>query len=230
MHKTFLFAGSSSLIATHTASLLNKEGHRVIGISTKPQNDGLYDQFFNVPNYREGSYPVIDEPLDGLVYFPGTINLKPINRLTAEDFFRDFEINAIGAAICVRTYLANLKQTDHPSVVLFSSVAASLGLPFHVSVSMAKGAIEGLTKALAGELSPTIRVNCIAPSMVNTPMAAKFLDSLEKRDAVKKRNPLRKVGEPGDVANMVKFLLQEDSNWMTGEVLRVDGGMHGIRN
>jgi 3-oxoacyl-[acyl-carrier protein] reductase len=229
MSKNFLFAGASSAIAQQTATLLQQEGHRVLAISTKPPTDG-YDQAFLIERYTQGSFPVIEEPLDGLVYFPGTINLKPFNRLTLADFTRDYEINALGAALFIQQYLPNLKKTEIASIVLISSVAASLGLPFHGSISMAKAALEGLTKALAAEFAPSIRVNCIAPSMVDTPLASKFVDTPEKRDQLAKRNPLRKIGTPADVANMISFLLRDQSQWMTGQVLSVDGGMAALKN
>lgn len=229
MSKNFLFAGASSAIAQQTAPLLQQEGHRVLAISTKPLTDG-YDQAFLIERYSQGSFPVIEEPLDGLVYFPGTINLKPFNRLTPADFTRDYEINALGAALFIQQYLPNLKKTESASIVLISSVAASLGLPFHGSISMAKAALEGLTKALAAEFAPSIRVNCIAPSMVDTPLASKFVDTPEKRDQLAKRNPLRKIGTPADVANMISFLLRDQSQWMTGQVLSVDGGMAALKN
>lgn len=229
MSKNFLFAGASSAIARQTAILLQQEGHRLLAISTKPLTDG-YDQSFMIDRYSQGSFPVIEEPLDGLVYFPGTINLKPFNRLTSADFTRDYEINALGAALFIQQYLPNLKKTENASIVLISSVAASLGLPFHGSISMAKAALEGLTRALAAEFAPSIRVNCIAPSMVDTPLASKFVDTPEKRDQLAKRNPLRKIGTPADVANMISFLLRDQSQWMTGQVLGVDGGMVALKN
>lgn len=229
MSKNFLFAGASSAIARQAATLLQRENHRVFGISTKPLPDG-YDQSFLIERYSQGFFPVLDQPLDGLVYFPGTINLKPFSRLTPADFTRDYEINALGAAMLIQHYLINLKKNEHASVVLISSIAASLGLPFHGSISMAKAALEGLTRALAAEFAPTIRVNCIAPSMVDTPLASKFVDTPEKREQLAKRNPMRKIGTPADIASMITFLLNDDSQWMTGQVLNVDGGMGALKN
>ncbi|MBL0739968.1 SDR family NAD(P)-dependent oxidoreductase [Chryseolinea lacunae] len=227
--KTFLFAGACSAIATQTATILQRDGHTVIGLSTKPDN-GLYSSFHTVTHYDRDNFPLLEGPLNGLVYFPGTINLKSFSRLSPGDFLQDFQVNALGAALFTQHYLSNLKRTDDPSIVFVSSVAASVGLPFHASIAMAKAAVEGLTKALAAELAPAVRVNCVAPSMVNTPLAAKFLDSLEKREQVAKRNPLRKIGQPEDVATVIKFLLQDESSWMTGQIVGVDGGMNFIRN
>lgn len=229
MSKNFLFAGASSSIARETAGILRTEGHRVAGLSTKAVSDG-YDQLYPVERYAPGSFPPLEDPLHGLAYFPGTINLKPFSRLSADDFMRDYEINALGAALFVQQYLPNLKKAESSSIVLISSVAATTGLPFHASISMAKAALEGFTRALAAELAPVVRVNCIAPSMVDTPLAAKFIDTPEKRDQLAKRNPLKKIGMPADVANMVSFLLRDESKWITGQVLSVDGGMGSLKN
>lgn len=123
-----------------------------------------------------------------------------------------------------------MKKSSQASIVLISTVAVSVGLPFHASISMAKGAIEGLTKALSAELAPAIRVNCIAPSLVDTTMAGRFVDTAEKMEQMKKRNPLRKVGEAIDVAHAISFLLTAESSWVTGQVMGIDGGMNAIRH
>ncbi len=227
--KTFLFAGASSAIAKETAVLLRSKGHRVIGIS-RTTNDDCYDQFFEVAHYEFGSFPAIEENLDGVVYFPGTINLKPFARLSATEFRNDLEINTLGAVAFLQSYLSNLKKSSSASVVLISTVAVSTGLPFHSSIAMAKGAIEGLTKSLAAELSPNIRVNCIAPSLVDTPLGNKFINTPEKLELMQKRNPLRKVGDVKDIANAITFLLLDESAWITGQILAVDGGMGTIKN
>ena len=139
--KTFLFAGASSAIAQKTAEVLQEKGHHVIGISTK-ENQATYKHFFQVDSYNFGSFPAIEQDIDGIVYFPGTINLKPFSRLSESEFRNDFEINSIGAVAFVQSYLKNLKSSDHASIVFISSVAVSTGLPVHSSISMAKGAIE----------------------------------------------------------------------------------------
>ena len=217
MQKTYLFAGASSAIAIETAKLLRAEGHTVIGLSTKPENS-IYDDWHQIEAYDFGNFPALTTAIDGLVYFPGTINLKPFARLTAADFNRDL------------SYLGNLKQSNSASIVFISTVAVSTGLPFHASISLAKGALEGLTKALAAELAPAIRVNCIAPSLVNTPLGEKFINTPEKIEQMQKRNPMRKVGEPTDVAQAVAFLLSEKSAWISGQIMAVDGGMGTIKN
>lgn len=229
MQKTYLFAGASSAIAQHAAAMLTSNGHRVVGLSRNPL-DGVYTKTLLMTDYDQAPFPEVDEPLHGLVYFPGSINLKPFNRLQAADFQRDYAINALGAARFVQHYLPAIRKSDSASVVFISSVAASAGLPFHASIAMAKAAVEGLTRALAAELAPTIRVNCIAPSMVETPLTARFIDTPEKRDQLAKRNALRKIGTPADIASMITFLLQEESSWITGQVLGIDGGMSSLRH
>ncbi len=227
--KTYLFAGASSSIAHETAKLLQSKGNKIIGISTKPK-DFNYDDFYQIDSYDFGNYPVLDNPIDGLVYFPGTINLKPFHRLKPEEFINDFNINTLGAVALTQTYLNNLKKVENASIVYISTVAVSIGLPFHASIAMAKGAIEGLTKSLASEYAPAIRVNCVAPSLVNTPLGEKFLSSPEKIESMQKRNPMNKVGEATEVANAIAFLLGGESSWVTGQILAVDGGMSTLKN
>jgi 3-oxoacyl-[acyl-carrier protein] reductase len=228
MNKTYLFAGASSLIAKKTAEILQSRGYRVIGLSTKEQSYE-YDFFFRVKSYEAINLPVIPEMLEGLVYFPGTINLKPFHRFTIQEFKNDYDINTLGALNCIQTYLPNLKESPLASIVLISSVAVKTGMPFHSSIAMAKGAIEGLTKALAAELAPFIRVNAISPSLTNTPLAQRFTNTPDKFDASEKRNPLKKVGKPEELAEAISFLLGQKASWITGQILAVDGGMGTLK-
>jgi NAD(P)-dependent dehydrogenase (short-subunit alcohol dehydrogenase family) len=229
MSKTFIFAGASSAIARQTALFLKEKGHKIIGISTK-SNDELYDEFYQIEKYDLSTFPEIAGTVDGLVYFPGTINLKPFARLTQADFINDLQINSLGAVAFVQAYLNNLKRSHNGSIVFISSVAVSTGMPFHTSIAMAKGGIEGFAKALAAELAPSIRVNCVAPSLVNSPLGEKFINTPEKMEQMQKRNPLRQVGNPADVANAIAFLLSKESAWVTGQVFAIDGGMSTIKN
>ncbi len=224
----YVIAGASSKIAIETAQQLQALGHTVTGISTKPQQ-GDYDRFIQVSAYTAGQLPELGEPINGLVYFPGTIMLKPFRSITEADFMNDFQINCIGATAVIRQYFVPLKKAGNASVVLISSVAAQAGMPFHSSIAMAKGAIESLTRSLAAEFAPDIRVNCVAPSLTATPLSDKFINTPEKMEAIQKKNPLRKIGDPADVANAITYLLTPSSAWVTGQVLAVDGGMGALR-
>lgn len=225
--KTYIFAGASSYVAVAAAQQLTAAGHRVIGISTR-EVVGTYTEHYQVEGYNAGQLPAIAGPVDGLVYFPGTISLKPFRGLTEADFLADYRINCLGAVSVIQQYLASLKQAGIASVVLFSSVAAQRGMPYHASIAMAKAAIEGLTRSLAAEFAPAIRVNCIAPSLTETPLASRLLNTPDKVDAARKRNPMKMVGDPATLANAVAYLLSDASAWTTGQVLAVDGGMAAL--
>ncbi len=230
MSKHYLFAGASSAIAQNLLQQLYAEGHTVTGLSTKDISGLGYNQSFLVSDYSKEYLPNIDGPIDGLVYFPGTINLKPLHRTTEAEFLQEYRINALGAVAVVQQYLANLKSAaPTPSITLISTVAVAQGMTFHTSIAMAKGAIEGLTLALAAELAPTIRVNAVAPSLTASPLADKLINSPEKLEASNKRHPLRRVGQPEDIANAIHFLMGEKASWVTGQILHVDGGMSSVR-
>jgi NAD(P)-dependent dehydrogenase (short-subunit alcohol dehydrogenase family) len=226
--KTYLFAGASSQIALATAQLLQAQGNEVIGLSRQPEIE-IYDQYYQVEGYSKNDFPVIDQTIDGIIYFPGSINLKPFHRLNSADFAHDYQLNALGAVEFTQAYLGNLKASESPAIVYLSSVAATLGLPFHTSIAMAKGAIEALTRSLAAELAPRIRVNCVAPSLTNTDLGNKFLNTPEKFEASQNRNPMKKVGEPQEIAKSIVFLITQDASWITGQVINVDGGMNNLK-
>ena len=171
----------------------------------------------------------LPESIDGFVYCPGSINLKPFHRLTEADFLNDWQINFMGAVKILQAILHNLKNAEKSSVVFFSTVAAGVGLPFHASISAAKAAIEGLTRSLAAELAPKIRVNCIAPSLIQTSLSEKLLNTPAKVEASDQRHPLQRVGQPADIAAMAYFLLSDQSGWITGQVIPVDGGMSTLK-
>ncbi len=170
-----------------------------------------------------------DGALAGLVYAVGTINLKPIGSLTEADFERDWRVNALGAALAMKAATPALKQVEGASAVLFSTVAVRQGFAAHASVSMAKGAVEGLTLALAAELAPKIRVNCIAPSLTRTPLAEALTRNEALAKGVAETHALRRLGEADDVAGLAAFLLGPDSAWITGQVIGVDGGRSTLR-
>ena len=163
--------------------------------------------------------------IDGLVYCPGSINLRPFRGLKLETFESDMQINFFSMVKVIQSILPQLTASNQSSIVLFSSVAASMGMPFHTSVAAAKGAIEGFAKALAAEYAPKIRVNVIAPSLTNTPLADKFLNNETKQEKSAERHPLKRFGQPEDLAQMANFLLSENSSWISGQIMHVDGGM-----
>lgn len=224
--KTYILAGSSSAIAKATSANLTSQGHKVIQIS---RSIAEHDLQFQIDKYETGNFPKLEGKVNGLVYFPGTINLKSFGQLTMQDFQQDFSIHVMGAIAFIKSYLNLLEKDGKSSIILISSVAGSVGMPFHSSVSVSKAAIEGLTKSLAAELAPSVRVNAIAPSLVNTPLGERFINTPEKLSAIEKRNPMRKVGDPAEVANMINFLLSEQSSWITGQIIGVDGGMNNIK-
>jgi len=163
--------------------------------------------------------------LDGLVYCPGSINLRPFKGIKPEAFAADLELNFISLVKVVQSVLPNLLAAEQASVVVFSSIAASMGMPFHTSVAASKGAIEGFAKALAAEYAPKIRVNVIAPSLTDTPLAEKFLNNETKQEKSAERHPLKRFGKPEDSAQMAEFLLSDKSSWISGQIFHVDGGM-----
>lgn len=172
--------------------------------------------------------PTLSDPIDGLVYLPGSINLKPFSQMKLDTFRQDMEINYFGAIRSIQHFLPQL--SEGASIVLMSSVAASIGLNFHSSISGAKGAIEGLTLALSAELAPKIRVNAVAPSITRTPLSEKLLDTPAKTTHASDKHPLKKVGKAEDIAQAIAFLLSKESEWITGQILHVDGGLSSIKN
>ena len=163
--------------------------------------------------------------IDGLVYCPGSINLRPFKGIKPEAFETDLQINFLSLVKVIQSVLPNLLASEQASIVAFSSVAVSMGMPFHTSVAAAKGAIEGFAKALAAEYAPKIRVNVIAPSLTDTPLADKFLNNETKQEKSAERHPLKRFGKPEDSAQMASFLLSDKSSWISGQIFHVDGGM-----
>ena len=225
--KNIVIVGASSGIGAEVAKRLNQAGAKT---STASRSNGT-QLVWDATNPISDLSPILPDQLDGLVYCPGSINLKPFARLTDEDFLNDFELNVLGAIRAIRQAISALKRSGNASVVLFSTVAASQGMNFHASVATSKRALEGLALSLAAEFAGSnIRFNVIAPSLTDTPLAANLLSSPEKQEASAKRHPLGRIGTVSDMAGATLFLLSEDSSWMTGQVLAVDGGMSSIKS
>ena len=224
MAKRVLLVGGATGIGGATKELLFKQGAEVITASRGPGADLPFDA-------RDESAPSWSLPaaLDGLVYFPGTIRLRAFTRLTVGDFWEDLQVNCLGAVRAIQAALPALKEAESASIVLFSTVAVAQGLAMHASVATAKGAVEGLALSLAAELAPRIRVNVVAPSLTDTPLAAALLSDEKRREASANRHPLKRIGDPADSAAIVAFLLSDQSKFMTGQVLRPDGGLSSIR-
>jgi 3-oxoacyl-[acyl-carrier protein] reductase len=222
----FLIVGNTSGIGKELSEHLMSAGNTVFAINRRPTESATQSFCADV---TIDPLPAIVAPLDGIAYCPGSITLKPFRGLKQEDIMKDMQVNLMGAVRVLQQYLPNLKMAAHPSVVLFSTVAVTTGMPYHASIAMAKGAVEGLVRSLAAEWAPTIRVNCIAPSLTDTPLAAKLLETDAKREAGAARHPLKTVGRSEDIARAAMFLLGDSSRFVTGQVLHIDGGMSSVR-
>lgn len=230
MKKNILIIGGSSGIGRSLVDILEDEHNLFVASRsseslanaavTHLQHDVLNDEL-DVNN--------LPEQLDGFVYCPGSINLRPFRGLKPTTFQDDFNLNVVGAVKCLQTVLPRLQKSAQASIVFYSTVAVGTGMPFHASVAAAKGALEGLTRSLAAEYAPKFRVNCIAPSLTNTPLAEKFLNNEAKIEKAEERHPLKKVGSATNIAQMTAFLLGEESQWMTGQILHVDGGIGNLK-
>lgn len=239
MSGTILIYGGTGGIGSETARLLKAKGYHLhlvgrdasrletiaraldAGMSVADVQDP--ESFGRVANEAGNS-------LAGLVYAVGTINLKPLGRLTSADFESDFRLNAMGAALAVQASLPALKAyAGTASVLLFSTVAVAQGFASHASVAMAKGAVEGLTRALGAELAPKIRVNAIAPSLTDTPLAKAITGQPAMAQALGQMHPLARLGTAADSARMAAFLVSDEADWITGQVIGVDGGRSTLR-
>lgn len=222
MKKIIVIGGSKGIGNALVKLLVNN--HKVINISrTAPEmsHDNLEHISCDILN---DDLPNI-ENADGLVYCPGSINLKPISRLSLDDFKNDFEINVLGAVKSIQKYLDVLKKGKNPSIVLFSTVASKLGMPFHASIATSKSGVEGLVKSLGAELAPTIRVNAIAPTVTDTSLASKLLRNDRMIDNMNERHPLKKFLNPEEVAEMANFLLSEKTASISGQIFEMDCGI-----
>lgn len=226
--KKFLIIGGSKGITKAVVQQLSAQGDFCFILSRTTPDFSFNGTHFAL-NVLTDELPTIDA-IDGIVYGVGTINLKPFHRLTMDDFANDWQVNVMGAVKVVQHYLPQLKLSNQGSVVLFSSVAAQRGMPFHASIGAAKGAVEGLVKSLAAELAPKIRVNAIAPSIVDTPLAARILRNETVKENMVAKHPLKRILQPEDVAKTVAFLLNDSSNGITGQIFIQDNGLISISN
>ncbi len=228
--KQYLIIGGSTGIGRALAETLATQAHVTATYAhTQPEPiaNVTYIQFdVTQPNLDTSWMP---EHIDGLAYCVGSITLKPFARIKAEEFTADFQKQTLGAIQCIQAALPALKAAGESSIVLFSTVAVQTGFPFHAMVASSKGAIEGLTRALAAELAPKVRVNAIAPSITQTPLAGSLLNSPEKIEANANRHPLKKIGQPQDIAELAAFLLSEKSSWITGQIHHIDGGISTLK-
>ena len=172
-------------------------------------------------------YLKIEKQIDGLVYFPGTINLRPFRSLKTENFIEDFNVNVLGLITALKFYQKQFNKGA--SVVVFSTVAAKLGMPFHASVSTVKSAVSGLAKSLAAEWAPNVRVNCISPSIFKSEMSKRILSSETMIEKISNNHPMKRHGETNDISSLINFLLSEESSWITGQDFSVDGGMSTLK-
>jgi len=226
MKKNILFIGGSTGIGLETIKLLHEKCNLIVASRTNENLENLDVKHlkFDVLN-DELDLNEIPEILDGFVYCPGSINLRPFRGLKINTFQDDLNINFLSMVKILQQVLNNLKNSECSSIVLYSTVAVKIGMPFHSSISASKGAIEGFAKSLAAEFAPDIRVNVIAPSLTDTPLASRFLNNDLKKEKVGHRHPLKRHGNAIDIANSTAFLLSEESSWLTGQILGVDGGM-----
>ncbi|AEE20954.1 SDR family NAD(P)-dependent oxidoreductase [Dokdonia sp. 4H-3-7-5] len=226
MGKNILLIGGSHGIGFEIASTLHHD-HTVYVASRTNENLGNLDVNYIEYDTEKDELDLsqLPEHIDGFVFCPGTINLKPFKMLSVDTFRDDMELNFLSMIKVVHQIMEHLKKSEQASLVFFSTVAVKVGMPFHTSVAAAKGAIEGFAKALAAEYAPKLRVNVIAPSLTDTPLAKRLLSNDKKKEMMDARHPLKRVGTSQDIANIATFLLSDESSWITGQVIGVDGGM-----
>lgn len=227
-----LVAGGSTGIGSVIIQSLAEQGNQVYVLTRSPEKlsdmSGVTAFPYDVES-ETSQIPELPKTIDGFVYAPGTVNLRPFHRVKEEEYQKDLQINVFGAIKILQSIYKNLRKSSHASIVFFSSVAVQTGLPYHASIAISKGAVEGLTRTLAAELAPKIRVNAIAPSMTDTNLASPFLSNDESRQKYDNNHPLKRIGKPEDIANAALFLLSDKSSWITGEILHVDGGMSSVK-
>lgn len=226
----FLIVGGSSGIGRALTDELLAAGHEIWVWSREVRDlpATVHHEVVDVTAEADPPKSELPDELHGLAYCPGSIDLRSFRSLKPDAFRTAFELNVIGAVRCIQAAERPLKKSGSGSVVTFSTVAVQRGMPFHAAVAAAKGALEGLTRSLAAEYAPKIRVNAIAPSLTDTPLAEKLLANEDKRQASAERHPLKKVGTPAEIAKMAAFLLSDKAAFMTGQVIGMDGGLSAI--
>lgn len=229
--RNYIIIGGSSGIGKEIVNLLEeKESNVFATYNNNPIEDRANIKYIQLDVTTDTlNLDDLPDEIHGLAYCPGSINLKPFHRFKEEDFIKDFKLQVLGATKVIKQLLPKLKKSEAASIVLFSTIAVQTGFSFHAQVAISKGAIEGLTRSLAAELAPTIRVNAIAPSLTNTDLAHKFLNTPEKISLQAEKNPLKRVGEAKDIAEAALYLLSQKSAWVTGQILPVDGGYSNIK-
>ena len=232
MKKNILIIGGSSGVGLALVKLLCEENNVIVASRTNETISDLPISYLPFDVDKDDlDINKIPDQLNGFVYCPGSINLRPFKGLKQEGFIQDFSINVLGAIKTLQTVQNNLQNSETPSsVLLFSTVAVRTGMPFHSSVATAKGALEGLARSLAAELAPKVRFNVIAPSLVDPRMAEKFLNNETEKTNAASRHPLQRVGNAKEIAQMAKFLISDESSWMTAQTLTIDGGIGSIKS
>lgn len=227
MGKVLIIGGTKGIGKAIVSEII--EEHEVVCLSRNISD-------FTHNNYKHTKFDVLNdefpeiESLDTLIYCPGTINLKPISTLTLDDFRYDFELNVIGAVKAIKKYLNLLKKSENPSILMFSTVATKLGMPYHSSVSVSKSGIDGLVKTLGAELAPKIRINAIAPTITNTDLASKILRNEKVIENMIERHPLKKILSPDEIAKMAYYLISKNSSSISGQIFNMDAGIVSFKS
>lgn len=231
--KHYLIAGAGKGIGLAIASSLSNQHHlTAITRSASPELEKTTASiiYADLVSDTWSESVQLPESLDGLVYCPGSINLKPFSRLSKNDFLHDFHQNVLGAISLIQRCLPALKRSSNASVILFSTVAVKTGMSFHSSIAVSKAGVEGLVRSLAAEYaSSNIRFNAIAPSLVETPLSSSLTNTPERKESAAKRHPLQRIGNAEEVAALASFLLSDNASWITGQVIGIDGGMGSIK-
>lgn len=225
--RNILIIGVHSTIAQKLYEQLSADSNNIVYTTSRTEFDNKNHQII-APLDDELNMESIPEELHELYYFPGSINLKPFSSLRLKHFQNDLNINVLGFVNILNQVIKPLIN-GNGSVVAFSSVAASIGLQYHASVSLSKGALEGFIKAMAAEYIGKVRFNSVALSLSDTQMAERLLNSDSKKELAEERNPMNKIGEPNKIASFAKFINSNTNDWMTGETLHLDGGMKSIK-